>query len=81
MATKLTASELAVLRAIDATPDKVMDWSECRRAAGLTPRGARVVMHRMMDNRLIGASEAPATYRWPALTFKGMQALAKVSAS
>jgi hypothetical protein len=72
---KLTESELAILKAIDAAPDKVLGWNECREAAGLTTRGGRTVLNRMMDMRLICPSELPATYRWPTITFKGMQLL------
>lgn len=71
----LTKSELAILRAIDAANDKVLDWAETRRAAGLTIVGHRRVMHSMMDRSLIAPSDMPATYRWPTLTFKGLQAL------
>lgn len=72
----ISKSELAILRAIDAAPNKVLDWAETRKAAGLTIVGHRRVMHSMMDRRLIAPSEEPATYRWPTITFKGMKTLA-----
>lgn len=74
-ATQLTASELKILRALDAAPDKVLGWAETRKAAGLTIVGHRRVMYGMMDRLLIAPSELPATYQWPTLTFKGMRAL------
>ena len=76
---KITASEMRVLRALDAAPDKIADASELRRSANLTLRGFRTVAWRMEDRRLIGRSQN----RNYTLTFAGMMALkeaAQVSA-
>lgn len=71
----LTKSERAVLQAIWDAPDKVLGFDSARRAAKLTPRGGRTVIHRMEDYGLVGRSELPDTFREFTITFRGMRAL------
>lgn len=74
-----TKSELAIMNAIDATPNKVLGWTECRQAANLTIRGGRTVVNRLLDYGVIARSEHPDTYRELTLTFKGMRWLKEIA--
>lgn len=49
-----TESEIKILEALDAAPEKKLTGEECRQAAKLTHRGWRQVESRMVRKNLVG---------------------------
>lgn len=73
MTHKLTKSEAAVLQAFKADPNARLHYRDLEQAAGLTARGGRIVLQRMMDRSLIGQRDHhQGDY---VLTFKGARVL------
>jgi len=73
MQAELTKSELAILKALDATSDKIAEPHDLQIVSGLTQRGFWIVLHRMEDNALLARLEGWGMHF--TITFKGMQVL------
>jgi len=78
MSKNLSKAEAAILRAFQADPDRSIHYRELGKAAGLTLRGGRIVLNRMMDHSLLAQPDFhKGDY---VLTFKGARALGLVGA-
>ena len=70
VAAGVSRATLRGLRALDAAPDKTLNYDVFRRALQVTPRGFHTVLYRMTDRRLIAVE-----FNQVMLTFKGMTTL------